>query len=402
MVEQLLSIQSPGQKPPAFAVFNLGFRPFFLLTGLFSFISILVWGGIYVYGWAPPTLTYSSLQWHAHEMIFGYALAVVAGFLLTAVRNWTNIQTLNGKGLAALSLLWLAARAVGLMMPAQVHLMFVLDGLFGFFLCIAIAYPIVQAKQKQQIGIVSKVVLLLLANILFYLGALGVLEQGIAWGLYSGLYLIVSLMFVMARRVLPLFIERGVGDGIKIKNRTWVDRSSLVLFLLFWVTEVFWRNVPAASLLAALLFVVHAIRLYDWHTPGLWRKPLLWVLYIGYSCAVFGFLLHALTPVLGLSPYLAVHAFAVGGVGIMTVGMMARVALGHTGRNIHEAPNIVTVVFLLLILSFVARVLLPLFTSINYLLCVGLSHALWLAAFALFVFVYAPILIKPRVDGMPG
>ena len=396
------TIQNPAKPIPTFALFNLGFRPFFLLAGVFSLISIFIWGGVYVYGWPAPRLPFSALYWHAHEMIFGYGMAVVAGFLLTAVVNWTGLPTLQGLPLAGLALLWFAARVIGWVVPGQVLPMLVLDVMFNLGLIVAITLPILRAKQKQQIGIVSKLVLLLLANLFFYLGAMGVLAQGVAWGLNSGVYLLLALIFSMARRVLPFFIERGVGYPVQLKNWAWVDRSSLYVFLLFWIADVFWRNVPVAAALAALLFAIHTIRLIGWHTKGIWKKPLLWVLFVGYSGATFGFLLKALTPVLSLSPFLALHAFAVGGIGIMTVGMMARIGLGHTGRNIQQPPRLLVPIFILLLAAFVARVLLPIIVPAHYLLWVGTAQAAWLIAFALFVGVYAPILVKPRVDGLPG
>lgn len=398
----MIPIQNPAKPPHPFSLFNLGFRPFFLLAGVFAVVTILYWGGIFIYGWPAPRMAYSLSQWHAHEMIYGYAMAVVAGFLLTAVRNWTNLPTLTGLPLGGLAALWLAARVVGLVMPQQLWLMATLDGAFILFLSVALMQPIIRAKQKQQIGILAKIVLLMLGNALFYLGALGYLEQGIAWGLYTGLYLIVSLLFVMARRVLPFFIERGVGYPVTLKNWVWVDRASLVLLLLFLIAEVFLRWEGIAAVLAALLVAVHGVRLYGWHTPGIWRKPLLWVLFVGYAGAVFGFLLKALTPVLELSPYLAVHAFALGGISMMTVGMMARVALGHTGRNLQEAIKGLPLVFILLAAAFIARVLLPLAAPAHYLIWLAFAQAFWIGAYALFLMIYLPILIKPRVDGMPG
>jgi uncharacterized protein involved in response to NO len=402
MANQFLHIQQPGQKVPSFALFNLGFRPFFLFAAIFAAVSILVWGGLYVYGWPAPHATVAPMQWHAHEMIFGYAMAVVAGFLLTAVRNWTNIPTLRGSKLAALLAAWLAARVLMLVAPGLVLPIAILDVGFNIALAIAIAIPLVQAKQMKQLGIVSKIVLLGMANALFYLGALGLLDHGVRWGLYSGLYLILSLIFVMARRVVPFFIERGVGYPVQLTNRTWVDRSSLVLLLLFWIVDVFLEQAVLAGVLAMGLFAVHVVRLADWHTPGVWKKPLLWVLFLGYGGAISGFLLKALTPVVPLPPYLAVHAFAVGGIGLMTVGMMARVALGHTGRSIQEPPRVLAPIFFLLAGAFVVRVLLPMFDAVHYVLWVGVSQALWLTAFGLLAVIYAPILIKARVDGQPG
>ncbi|MBI5750814.1 MAG: NnrS family protein [Hydrogenophilales bacterium] len=398
----MITIQNPAKPPHPFALFNLGFRPFFLLAGLFSIVAVLLWGGIIVYGWPAPRMVYALSQWHAHEMIYGYAMAVVAGFLLTAVRNWTNVPTVTGQPLGGLAALWLAARVAGLAMPQQVWLMAGLDVAFNLLLCVAIAQPIIRAKQKQQAGILLIMALLTLGNALFYSGALGYLAQGIAWGLYGGLYLIISLIFVMARRVVPFFIERGVEYEVMLQNRAWVDRSSLILLLLFLIAEVFLRWDGIAAGLAALLAGVHGVRLHGWHTPGIWRKPLLWVLFVGYAGAVFGFLLKALTPVLGLSPTLAVHAFALGGISMMTVGMMARVALGHTGRSIQEPVRGLPPIFILLAAAFVARVLLPLAAPAHYLVWLAFAQAFWISAYALFFLIYLPILIKPRVDGMPG
>jgi uncharacterized protein involved in response to NO len=402
MANQFLNIQQPGQKPNPFALFNLGFRPFFLFAALFSMVSMAVWVGLY---FGVATLSNTRLapqQWHAHEMIFGYAMAVIAGFLLTAVRNWTNMPTPTGAKLALLLAIWLSARVLMLLAPNQLIPILALDLGFNLALAVAIAIPLVQARQRKQLGIVSKIVLLGAANALFYLGALGLLGQGVRWGLYSGLYLILSLIFVMARRVVPFFIERGVGYPVQLRNRTWVDRASLVLLLMFWIVEVFVQSATAAGILAAALFVVHAVRLADWHTPGVWKKPLLWVLFLGYGAAVSGFLLKALSLLVPFSPYLAVHAFAVGGIGLMTVGMMARVALGHTGRSIQEPPELLPPIFLLLAAAAVVRVVPPLFDAGHYPLWVGLSQALWLTAFGGFALVYAPILIRPRVDGQPG
>ena len=397
-----LNIRNPSVRNAPLAIFSLGFRPFFLLAGIYSFIPVFVIASIYVYGWAQPQLPFSPVYWHAHEMIFGYGMAVVAGFLLTAVRNWTSRPTLQGVPLAALVALWLAARIMGWIFPEHILPMMLPDIVFNLVLLVAITLPVVRTRQKQQIGILSKVALLLLANVSFYLGTMGYLEQGVAWGLYSGVYLLLALMFIMARRVLPFFIERGVGYAVQLKNWIWIDRSSLWLFALFWIADVFWRQPIAVAALSALLFITHTIRLVGWHTRGIWSRPLLWVLFVGYGCAAFGFLLDALTPVLSISPFLPLHAFAVGGIGVMTAGMMARVSLGHTGRNIQQPSRLLAPAFTLLVTAFAARVLFPLIAPSYYPLELGVAQIAWTAAFVIFVWVYAPVLCKPRLDGQPG
>ena len=213
-----MPIQPEARPASSFALFNLGFRPFFLLAGVYSLVSIFIWGGVYVYGWPVPSLPFSTMHLHVHEMIFGYGMAVATGFLLTAVRNWTHLDTLRGYPLAALATLWLAARLAGWMSPGQVVPMMMLDLLFDIWFIVAIFLPILRAKQHDQIGIASKIILLTLANPCFYLGVAGGFEQGIVWGLYSGLYVLLALVYSMARRVLPFFIERGVGYPVQLKN----------------------------------------------------------------------------------------------------------------------------------------------------------------------------------------
>jgi uncharacterized protein involved in response to NO len=402
MKDFILPINVPASPVPRFALFNLGFRPFFLLAGVYSLVTIFIWGGVYIYGWTTPRLPFSTLHWHAHEMIFGYGMAVAAGFLLTAVRNWTGLDTLRAYPLAGLAALWLAARLIGWIVPGQVVTMLLLDMLFDVWLIVAVFRPILRAKQHDQIGIASKLILLTLANLCFYLGVSGVLEQGIIWGLYSGMYVLLALVLSMARRVLPMFIERGVGYPVKLSNRVWIDRSAIYVYVLFLMADVFWRNVPVTAALAGLLFVTHSVRLAGWYTGGIWNKPLLWVIYVGYGGATFGFLLKAVVPFTSLPPTLALHAFAVGGIGMITVGMMARISLGHTGHNIGRHSRLLAPIFVSLCAAYVARVVWPIIAPGYTLLWLGIAQAAWLIAFALFLWVYAPILIRPRADGMPG
>lgn len=392
-----MHINDPAHTSPKFTLFDHGFRPFFLLAGIYGLFSILVWGGIYVYGWPTPALPFSAMYWHAHEMIFGYGMAVAAGFLLTAVRNWTRLGTLQGYKLAGLSVLWVAARVAGWMLPNQVLPMALLDIAFDSGFAIAIFIPILRSKQHQQIGIASKIVLLMLANLCFYLGAAGLLTHGIQWGLYSGLYVMLALVFNMARRVLPFFIERGVGYPVVLKNRLWIDRSSLYLLALFLIADVFWQNAAASAVLAVMLLVVHSIRLAGWHTRGIWKKPMLWILYTGYIGILPGFLLKAIAPFITMLPSLALHAFALGGIGMFTVGMMTRISLAHTGRDIQKHSPLLLPLYALLTVTFLTRAIMPLIAPAHYLLELGIAQAAWLIAFALFIWVYAPVLVKPSL-----
>lgn len=386
-----------------FALFESGFRPFFSSAGLFAIIAMLLWMLVYVFSLQLPLPGLAPVSWHAHEMIYGYAVAVIAGFLLTAVGNWTGVPTLHGAPLALLFSLWLAAR-VAWFLPIEHPLMLIaaLDILFMSGLIAGVSMPVIRARQWKQLGIISKLWLLVVANGLFYAGVLGHLDQGVRWGLYTGLYIVLALIFVMARRVLPFFIERGVDETFTPRNRLWIDIASLVLFLAWAILDVFTRQVTLLAWISLGLLLLHAWRLKDWYTPGIWRKPLLWSIYLAYAFLPLGFLLKALTVWQGLSPNIALHAFAAGGVGVMTIGMMSRVALGHTGRNVFEIPAILAPMFVLVLLAAVVRVALPIAAPAHYTLWIAVSQLLWMLGFAIFSVVYIPLLWRPRIDGRPG
>ncbi len=393
----------PRPAPGRTAFLNLGFRPFFTMAAVFAVLSMLAWTGVMVFGWQPEFTGLPATVWHAHEMVYGYALAVIAGFLLTAVRNWTGVQTLHGVPLLLLLLPWLAARLLlvtGAVVPMVIIAL--LDCLFLAWLIGALLVPIIKVRQWKQLGIISKLLLLLLSNGVFYAGALGIIEDGIRIGLYSGVYLIIALIMVMGRRVMPMFITNGVGYPVQLKNRPWLDIASLVLFLAFWIADIVRPDTLPVAVLALSLLVLHAIRLIGWHTPGIWKKPLLWVLYVGYAWLVAGFALKAAVVAFGISPHLPLHAFAYGGIGMITVGMMARVTLGHTGRNVFEPPPVLFWMFTLLLAGAVIRVPVPLVDPLHYPMWIGLSQGLWIVTFSLFLAVFLPMLTRPRIDGKPG
>lgn len=400
----MLNLDEPRRY--SFSFLHLGFRPFFLLSGIFAFVSMLVWLAMFQYNSEFPVLKQmSAINWHAHEMIFGYTVAVIAGFTLTAVRNWTGVQTLNGTALLALVLLWLFARIMPFIdHPYAINAMLWFDLGFNLFLSLALFYPIAKVKQWKQLILWLIVSLLLLSNSLFYLGVLTLLESGIRLGINSGLYLIIALIALMGRRVIPFFIEKGVATEtpVSLVNYKWVDIGSGIMLLFFILFEVFLVNAEVAAYLALALFVLHAIRLKQWYVKGIWAKPLLWILYIAYAWIAVGFALKFLGLFLPVNASLSVHAFTFGTIGLMTLGMMARVALGHTGRNVFEPPAVLKWVFLLAVLGSISRVFLPMFMPSLYVQWIGLSQLLWLASFALFVVIYAPILYKPRIDGSYG
>ncbi len=396
-------LQIEESAPRGAAWLRLGFRPFFLAASLFAALAMLVWLVVFGGYLALPLSGIPAIAWHGHEMIFGYSMAVITGFLLTAVRNWTGIATVRGIPLLILLLCWLLARLLlALGDSAFIPYAATFDLLFNLGFLVAIAIPVVRARNWGQIGILVKIALMAASNLAFYLGAAGVLASGIVIGLYSGLYLVLALILMLSRRVLPFFIERGVGYPVQLTNRKWLDISSVVLFLVFWLADILRPNGLVVSLLALVLLVLHGVRIIGWYTPGIWKKPLLWSVYLGYASIIAGFALKAAVYPFNLSPYLALHAFAAGGVGLVTAGMMARIALGHTGRDVGDPPPVLAPIFLLLVAAALVRVALPLLDVMHYRLWVTLSQSLWIAAFTWLSLRYLPILIGPRVDGQDG
>ena len=401
-----MTIQQPtlnAQPIKKFALFELGFRPFFLLASLFSIIATALWMANYTLGWTLPVSTITPIAWHGHEMIFGYSIAIIAGFLLTAVRNWTGVQTIQNGPLIALASIWLLARILPLLnSPILFEWAAICDITFSVGLTLAVLHPIIKVKQWRQLLIVSILILFTAANILYYLGVFHIVNQGVSWGLFSGVYLIMALIFILARRVMPFFIERGVGYQVQLKNWAFIDSSSLLFLTALWIADVFLKQALLTALFSLVLAVLHGFRISGWYTKGIWKKPLLWVLFVGYSFFVLGFILKALNFFTFFPTSIPLHAFTYGGIGMMTLGMIARISLGHTGRNINEPPKALTWIFISLFLGAILRVIIPIFVPSIYLHLIGTAQLLWIAAFTVFLLHYFMIFISPRADGQPG
>jgi uncharacterized protein involved in response to NO len=380
-------------------LWRLGFRPFFLLAGIFGALAIFVWMGIYAFSWPITPSLIPITTWHAHEMIYGYAMAVIAGFLLTAVRNWTKIDTLNGWPLALLASSWLTTRILAFtnFFPLWVTALFNITFLIG--LGIAIGIPIHKSKNWKNLAILVKIIIFIALNLSFYLGALGILPGGTRIGLYGGLYLIIALIVMIGRRVIPFFTGKGIEAPLTLRNRKWLDISSLILFVLFYILVLISPQSQIVGMISIALAILYTIRLYDWYTPYIWEKPLIWILHLAYFTIVLGFILTACSIFLGISSFLAIHAFSYGSIGLSTIGMMSRVSLGHTGRSIHDPPKLIKVSFILLAIGTIVRCLLPIIFPGYYTLLIISSQVLWISAFIIFIIVYLPIWISPRVDG---
>lgn len=375
-----------------------GFRPFFLGAALVAVLSMVMWLSIYLFQLPLNFPGISIFQWHAHEMIYGYTMAVIAGFLLTAAWNWTGQETASGAGLAWIFLFWVLARALMMIGTDLLIYAAVADLSFMLGLGIAVARPVIRVRQMRQAPVLLIIALLAAANLLFYLGAAGLADHGVRLSVYGGLYLVLGMVLFMGRRVIPFFTERGVGYAVELKNARWNDIATFILYPAFMLSELVFPHSAAGAVLAAGLFILNSLRVHGWHTLGIWKKPLLWGLFTAFIMINLGFLMRAFTLVTAIPDLLPIHAFAVGGIGIVSVSMMARVTLGHTGRNVHQSPPIMTLLLAGMVLTAIVRIFLPLMDPVHYRFWIGASGILWIISFALFALVFIPMLVSKRID----
>jgi len=383
-----------------YPLFALGFRSFFSLAGLSALILLIVWNA-YLKGEWSADVYYPPRYWHAHEMLLGYTSAVVAGFLLTAIKNWTGKETLNGDPLAWLSLLWLYGRITpfyaGLLPDALIALV---DFAFLPLLAYVASKPLLESKNHQNLRFVGFLLVLAIGNGFIHAEMLGFWDSSAKTGLDIVLAAIILLILVIAGRVFPLFTERGLSGTLIIKNPL-ADNLALAVSVAYFASQLLAASPPVLATLAILAAIANFWRISVWYMGRIWYVPLLWVLYLGYGWIIFGFVFSALAAYGAVPSSLALHAFTVGGIGVLTLGMMARVSLGHTGRLL-KACNATVIAFLLINLAALMRVVLPLAAVAWYDLFVYVSAFCWLAAFALFAFVYAPVLTAPRIDHQQG
>jgi uncharacterized protein involved in response to NO len=336
-------------------------------------------------------------------MVFGYAVAVVAGFLLTAVGNWTERETLVGWKLLALAALWLLGRIVmsipGLLPAGAAALV---DLAFLPALGVVLARPLIAARNRRNFVMVGVLAALAAANAAVHLDALGLAAVGSGRRASTvAIDILVFLSLVIAGRVVPMFTSNATGKPA-VRAPTVVEALTLASMFALVAFDVTAPDSTGARAVAGVVAAVALLRAARWGTRHTGKHPLLWILHAGYGWIIVGLVLRAL-PLLRLEipPSAATHAFTVGAIGSLTVGMMARVALGHTGRRLEPSPAM-TAAFALISLAAIVRVFGPLIAPAAYsstLLVAGLA---WAVAFALYLFVYTPILFAPRVDGKPG
>lgn len=380
----------------------LGFRPFYLLAGIFAVAGISLWIGIYT-GALSVSAYLPGIAWHRHEMIFGFACAVIAGFLLTAVRNWTGQPTPHGAGLAALALLWLAARILILTGPPFAAA--VIDVAFLPMLALAIAFPIVRSANKRNLKLLLVLAGLAAANGAYHLAASGVFPSSImAVATTAALDIIAILIAIMAGRVIPAFTASAI-KGANPRQFAPVETVAIGTLLLVFaagIGEVWW-SLPDTLWIALLgaAAIAHALRLYFWQPHSTRAVPLLWMLPAAYAWLPISLGLRAFGYAGLIPPTAAVHALTLGAMSALMLAMMMRSALGHTGRPL-SAGVIEVAAFMLIQVATLIRVGATVIAPDNYRGLVIASGLAWAFAFLLFIARYGPWLCRRRIDGQPG
>lgn len=382
------------------AVLGYGFRPFFLLAGIHAALAIPLWL-LLLQGVTSFTSPLPPLAWHAHEMLFGFILAAVAGFLLTAVPSWTASRGYAGAPLLGLTILWIAGRLVTTFPSGSPALMIALvDLAFIPVLVLTILPSLIRSGNKRNLVFVGMLAVLFAANLHFHLAGAMKIEP-----LLLGINVILLMVAMVGGRILPAFTSSGLkqhGIDIRIRSYAPLDIAALMAILAVLIIDVFSPGTIFAAVSATVAAALLALRLARWQGHRTLRDPIIWVLHLAYAWLPIGLALKAAwlfgAPIPDTS---WLHALTIGAFSTMILAVMSRAALGHTGREL-VAPGLIVIAYYVIGIATLMRVFGPMLLAEAWRFWMIGSGLLWSLAFFLFVVVYAPILCRPRVDGRPG
>lgn len=392
------------------AFLEYGFRPFFLGAGVQAVLAIVAWLAWLVVQAGPADAVGAGTRiapqvWHAHEMIFGYGLAVVAGFLLTAVPSWTGRRPVSGGMLAVLFGLWLAARAaMWLSFGLPPAVVAVPELAFIAMLATLVVQALLSGWSKRNFLFLPVLAAFLVSAALYHAEAAGIADSVAPIGQILGLDLLLVLITVIGGRIIPAFttnaLRRGGGEDLP-RSPDKRDRAAILAVVLLTILDVAAPGTTLTGWVAVAAAISGAVRMVGWRTHRVLDAPILWILHLGYAWLVAGFLLKGLALVTGsIAEITAIHALSVGAVGSMTLGVMTRAALGHTGRAL-RVSRAIAFAYLLVSAAALVRVLGPVVAATLYMPAMLLSGALWSAAFLIFVIAYWPILTQSRITSRP-
>ncbi|MEY8878837.1 MAG: NnrS family protein [Leptothrix sp. (in: b-proteobacteria)] len=399
MATLLIQLDEPTRRAAPggrLALWDLGFRPFYLLAAAFAALSVPLWA-LQFSGW----ITHAWLRgplWHAHEMLFGYTLAIVVGFLFTAGRNWSGQPTPTGRALQALALLWLAGRVL-VLTPFGVAAM-VVNVAFPLLAAWGLWRALRAGNNRRNYFFVGLLVLLALAAAVIHLAQLQWLTLPTGLGVPVALDVVLFMIAVMAGRVLPMFSNNGV-PGMNARRDPRLEKLALGSVLALLLADALGLHGAWLAALLGLTLLAHAARLALWQPWKTLRNPLVWVLHAAYLWLPLHLALRAAAELCWIAAGPATHALTLGVIGTLTLGMMTRTALGHTGRPL-RAGRVETAIYLAVLAAALVRVAVPLLAPAWLLAAVGVSAALWSLAFVLYLLRYTPFLLRARADGQPG
>jgi uncharacterized protein involved in response to NO len=376
---------------------RLGFRPFYIGGALLAALIVPLWVAIFL-GWLQLTSTSQPLLWHAHEMLFGFAVAIIVGFLMTAGKTWTGLATPRGPTLAALVLLWLVARVASVLGPYLAYAL--LDVALLPVVAGILVNILLRSHNYRNLALALMLALLASANLVFHLAVTGVLDLAPMTPLNAGLALIVLIECVMAGRVIPVF-TMAVTPGLKLLATPWIE------WLTFGITALglaLWVLAPpsmAGLVVLVLASILHLKRWLGWRPAVTLTRPILWILHAAYAWIPVGLGLLALEQI-GLIPAsTGVHALAVGATGGLIIGMITRTARGHTGRPLMLSRAEV-LAYVLVMAAALLRVVLALAPPALYGGVLIAAAAAWSVAFLIYLWVFTPWLMRTRLDGKDG
>jgi uncharacterized protein involved in response to NO len=383
------------------AVLSAGFRPFFLCAAFWSAVAIPLWLLVFSGEQQLPS-TLEPLQWHAHEMVFGFAAATVAGFMLTAIPNWTGRMPLQGGPLLLLVMLWFLGR-IGVLFSQRIGAgaAAILDLSFPLVFLATVAREIIAGRNWRNLPMVGALSLLFAANLLVHMGAIGIAATA-QLGNRLGIATLLLLISFVGGRIIPSFTRNWLARERPDTEMPAVFGNFDRLALAATAVALFlWAATPekAATAIAALVAgLLQGARLWRWQGTETWREPLVLILHLGYGWLALGLVLLGLDFFLPiLPPTAALHALTAGAIGTMTLAVMSRAALGHTGRPLTAGPG-TCAIYVLVTIAVLLRVLAPLGGD-NYLLLLSLSGTAWSGSFGLFFLLYLGPLTTPRGQG---
>ncbi|AMN41533.1 NnrS family protein [Rhodoplanes sp. Z2-YC6860] len=389
----------PRLRPGSMPLLSYGFRPFFLGAGVWACIAMLLWIGL-LSGHCRFATGYGAVAWHSHELLFGYVSAVLTGFLLTAIPNWTGRLPLQGSPLLGLVLLWLAGR-VAMLMTDQIGsaAAAIIDGAYLFVLSGAVLREIITGKNWRNLKVVALTGSIAVANVIFHLE---VIRSGAPdYGVRAAIAGIVTLIVLVGGRVIPSFTHNWLarrGDPNRpapLGRLDFVAIGVTLLALVLWMIAPAWQGSGVALAAAAIM---QAVRLSRWAGLRSASEPIVLILHLGYVFVPLGALALTVSIIWPefLPPTGALHAWTSGAIGTMTLAIMTRAIRGHTGHDISSPPT-TSLIYAAILLAALARAVAPLvpeFTAgLLYIAAAG-----WFTSFAIFVAVYGPMLVKRRRD----